>query len=36
MKLPTRTCKFCKHVWIPRNPVPPKQCPNCAKSHWGK
>ncbi|MBI2860630.1 MAG: hypothetical protein HYX91_03885 [Chloroflexi bacterium] len=34
--LPKLTCTRCKHVWIPRIPRKPKQCPKCRSPYWNK
>jgi len=34
--LPKLTCTRCGHVWIPRIPRKPKQCPNCRSPYWNK
>jgi len=29
-----RSCKRCGHVWFPRKPEPPVQCPDCHSPYW--
>ena len=34
MELPKLICSRCGHVWIPRIPRKPKQCPKCHSPYW--
>lgn len=34
--LPTLTCTRCQHTWHPRQPQPPKFCPQCRSPYWDK
>jgi len=29
-----RACKRCGHIWYPRKPEPPVQCPKCRSPYW--
>jgi predicted Zn-ribbon and HTH transcriptional regulator len=36
IELPTLECLRCGHIWIPRKPVEPNNCPKCISPYWNK
>lgn len=36
IELPTHTCKYCEHTWVPRIPTRPQRCPGCKRLYWDR